>query len=115
MERKKKLLLPIEDLAKRNVLKITSIECIGCSPSLLENVSNFVSHQPANFLLILNQEENELISLQNMCLDSFQYIYTAIYPHNLNQMDRYLKKYGFYREETVMNAEKYGEAFFARS
>jgi hypothetical protein len=115
MERKKKLLLPIPDLAKRNVLKITSIESIGFNPVLVEDVSLFISHQQPNFLLILNQGEKELECLQNMCLVPFQYIYTAIYPHNFNQMDRYLKKNGFYREETVMTMEKYGEAFFARS
>jgi hypothetical protein len=115
MERKKKLLLPIPDLAKKNVLKISSIESIGYNPALVENVSLFISHQQPNFLLILNQGEKELECLQNMSLDSFQYIYTAIYPYNLNQIDKYLNKQGFYREETVMTVEKYGEAFFARS
>jgi hypothetical protein len=115
MERKKKLLLPIIDLAKQNSLKITNIQCLGYDPSFIENVSLFISHQPANFLLILNQGENELQCLQKMQLNSFQYIYTAVYPHNLNQMDQFLKKHGFYREETVMTVEKYGETFYSRS
>lgn len=115
MERKKKLLLPIIDLAKQNCLKITNIQCLGYDPSFIQDVALFISNQPANFLFILNQGEKELQILQKMQLNSFQYIYTAIYTHNLNQMDLFLKQHGFYRAETVMNAEKYGEAFYSRS
>jgi hypothetical protein len=111
MERKKKLLLPIVDLAKQNSLKITNVQVIGWDPALLEDVSLFISHQPPNFLFVLNQEINVL---QNMPLDSFQYIYTSVYPHNLNDTDKYLKRFGFYREETVMTVEKYGESLYSR-
>ena len=114
MERKKKLLLPIADLVKRNVLKITNIQFLGCDPAFIEDASLFVSHQQPNFLFILNQGEKELELLQRTNLLPFQYIYTPIYTHNLNKMDQYLQKCGFYREETVMTALKYGEAFFAR-
>lgn len=114
MERKKKLLLPFQDLAKTNVLKITSIECIGCDPAFIQGASLFFSRGQPNFLFILNQGEKELECLQAMILDSIKYIYTSIYPHNLNRMDNYLKKLGFNREETIMTVESYGEAFFSR-
>lgn len=66
-----------------------------------------------NFL-VLRGNSNDFEILSNSSLLSFDFIYCCVDPFSLNNLDKLLEKQGFFREETVMTVEKWGEAFYKR-
>lgn len=66
-----------------------------------------------NFLFLRGTSKDYEI-LSSSLLLFFDFIYCTIDPLSLNNIDKLLERNGFFREETIMTVEKWGEAFYKR-
>lgn len=66
-----------------------------------------------NFLFLRGTSRDYEI-LSSSLLLFFDFIYCTIDPLSLNNIDKLLERNGFFREETIMTVEKWGEAFYKR-